>query len=144
MAELVIGSSQPVNLTLGAIKEHDVRRLMRQPWNMIASDGAFADGSDASAGHPRGAGTFPRLLGHYARDEGVLSLEEAVRKITSLPADFHGIEDRGRLAAGMRADIAIFDPPRSSTGRTGTTPSASPRAWSTCWSTASRCCATAR
>ncbi len=110
VAELVIGSSQPVNLTLGAIKEHDVRRLMRQPWNMIASDGAFADGSDASAGHPRGAGTFPRLLGHYARDEGVLSLEEAVRKITSLPADFHGIEDRGRLAAGMRADIAIFDP----------------------------------
>ena len=110
VAELIIGSSQPVNLTLGAIREHDVRRLMVQPWNMIASDGGFADGSDAPGGHPRSAGTFPRLIGHYARDEGVLSLEEAVRKITSLPADFHGIEDRGRLAAGMRADIAIFDP----------------------------------
>jgi len=110
VAELIIGSSQPVNLTLGAIKEHDVRRLMRQPWNMIASDGGYADGSDASTGHPRSAGTFPRLLGHYARDEGVLSLQEAVRKITSLPADFHGIDDRGRLSAGMRADIAIFDP----------------------------------
>ena len=110
VAELIIGSSRPVNLTLGAIKEHDVRRLMVQPWNMIASDGAYADGSDGFAGHPRSAGTFPRLIGHYARDEGVLSLEEAVRKVTSLPASFHGIDDRGRLAAGMRADIAVFDP----------------------------------
>lgn len=110
VAELIIGSSQPVNLTLGAIKEHDVRRLMVQSWNMIASDGGFADGSDAATGHPRSAGTFPRLLGHYVRDEGVLSLEEAVRKITSLPADFHGIGDRGRLAADARADVTIFDP----------------------------------
>ncbi len=110
VADLLAGASAPVNLTLGAIREHDVRRLMIQPWNMIASDGGFADGSDAPVGHPRSAGTFPRLLGHYARDEGVLSLQEAVRKITSLPADFHGISDRGRLAAGMRADVAIFDP----------------------------------
>ena len=110
VADLLTGASSPVNLTLGAIKEHDVRRLMVQPWNMIASDGGYADGSDASAGHPRSAGTFPRLLGHYARDEGVLSLQEAVRKITSLPADFHGISDRGRLGTGMRADIAVFDP----------------------------------
>ena len=110
VADLIIGASRPVSLTLGAIKEHDVRRLMVQPWNMIASDGGFADGSDASAGHPRSAGTFARLLGHYVRDEGVLSLEEAVRKITSLPADFHGMADRGRLAPGQRADIAVFDP----------------------------------
>ena len=94
----------------GAIGEHDVRRLMVQPWNMIASDGGYGDGSDAPTGHPRGTGTFPRLLGHYVREEGVLTLEEAVRKITSLPADFHGIADRGRLAPGLRADIAVFDP----------------------------------
>ena len=110
VADLIIGASQPVNLTLGAIKEHDVRRLLIQPWNMTASDGGYADGSESPAGHPRSAGTFPRLLGHYVRDEGVLPLEEAVRKITSLPADFHGMSDRGRLAAGMRADVAIFDP----------------------------------
>ena len=110
VADLIIGASRPVNLTLGAIKEHDVRRLLVQPWNMTASDGGYADGSESPAGHPRSAGTFPRLLGHYVRDEGVLSLEEAVRKITSLPADFHGISDRGRLAQGMRADVAIFDP----------------------------------
>ncbi len=109
VAELIVGASEPVNLTLGAIREHDVRRLMIQPWNMIASDGAWADGSDSPLGHPRGAGTFPRLLGHYVRDERVLPLEEAVRKITSLPADFHGIADRGRLAGGARADVAIFD-----------------------------------
>jgi len=110
VADLIIGASRPVNLTLGAIREHDVRRLLVQPWNMTASDGGFADGSESPGGHPRSAGTFPRLLGHYVRDEGVLSLEEAVRKITSLPADFHGMSDRGRLAAGMRADVAIFDP----------------------------------
>ena len=110
VADLVIGADRPVNLTLGAIKEHDVRRLMVQRWNMIASDGGYADGSDSPAGHPRSAGTFPRLLGHYVRDTGVLSLEEAVRKITSLPADFHGIDDRGRLVVGARADIAVFDP----------------------------------
>ena len=110
VADLIIDASRPVNLTLGAIKEHDVRRLMIQPWNMIASDGGYADGSDAPTGHPRSAGTFPRLLGHYVREQGVLTLEEAVRKITSLPADFHGIRDRGRLAPGLRADIAVFDP----------------------------------
>lgn len=110
VADLIVGATRPVNLTLGAIKEHDVRRLMVQPWNMIASDGAFADGSDSPLGHPRSAGTFPRLLGRYVRDEGVLSLEEAVRKITSLPADFHGLADRGRLAPGARADVAVFDP----------------------------------
>ena len=110
VADLVIGADRPVNLTLGAIKEHDVRRLMVQRWNMIASDGGYADGSDSPAGHPRSAGTFPRLLGHYVRDTGVLSLEEAVRKITSLPADFHGIDDRGRLVVGARADIGVFDP----------------------------------
>ncbi len=110
VADMIVGAAHPVNLTLGAIKEHDVRRLMVQPWNMIASDGAFADGSDSPSGHPRSAGTFPRLLGHYVRDEGVLSLEEAVRKITSLPAEFHGLTDRGRLTPGARADVVVFDP----------------------------------
>ena len=110
VADLILGASRPVNITLGAIKEDDVRRLMIQPWNMIASDGGYADGSDAPTGHPRGTGTFPRLLGHYVRDEGVLALEEAVRKITTLPADFHGISDRGRIAPGARADISVFDP----------------------------------
>lgn len=111
VADLYLGADEPVGITLGAIKEADVRELMVQPWNMIASDGAYADGETAR-GHPRGAGTFPRFLGHYVRDEGVLPLEEAVRKITSLPASFHGFGDRGRIAPGQVADIAVFDAER--------------------------------
>lgn len=105
----LVASGETVNITLGAIDEADVRELMVQPWNMIASDGAWADGSDSPDGHPRSAGTFPRFLGHYVRDQGVLPLEEAVRKITSLPADFLSLGDRGRLAPGHAADIAVFD-----------------------------------
>ncbi len=110
VTDLITGHTAPLNITLGAILEPDVRALMVQPWNMIASDGGVADGSDASQGHPRSAGTFARLLGHYVRVEQVLSLEEAVRKITSHPAEFLGLEDRGRLAPDMAADIAVFDP----------------------------------
>ena len=110
VAELVLEAERPVNLTLGAIKEHDVRNLMVQPWNMIASDGGYADGSDSGNGHPRSAGTFPRFLGHYIREEGVLSLEEAVRKITSLPAGSVGLEGRGLLEVDAAADVVVFDP----------------------------------
>ena len=107
--DLIAGASAPVNITLGAITEEDVRTLMVQPWNMIASDGAYADGSEAGRGHPRGAGTFARFLGHYVREEGVLPLEEAVRKITSLPAGFLGLTDRGRVEEGYAADLSIFN-----------------------------------
>ena len=107
--DLIAGASAPVNITLGAITEEDVRTLMIQPWNMIASDGAYADGSEAGRGHPRGAGTFSRFLGHYVREEGVLPLEEAIRKITSLPADFLGLTDRGRIEEGYAADLSIFN-----------------------------------
>ncbi len=107
--DLIAGASASVNITLGAITEEDVRTLMVQPWNMIASDGAYADGSEASRGHPRGAGTFARFLGHYVREEGVLPLEEAIRKITSLPADFLGLTDRGRIKEGYAADLSIFN-----------------------------------
>ena len=107
--DLIAGASASVNITLGAITEEDVRTLMIQPWNMIASDGAYADGSEAGRGHPRGAGTFARFLGHYVREEGVLPLEEAIRKITSLPADFLGLNDRGRIEEGYAADLSIFN-----------------------------------
>ncbi|NNF29353.1 MAG: amidohydrolase family protein, partial [Gemmatimonadetes bacterium] len=105
VAELILSADDPVNLTLGAIKEHDVRDLLVQPWNMIASDGGDADGSESGEGHPRSAGTFPRLLGHYVRQEGVLSIEEAVRKITSLPASSVGLAGRGLLEVGAFADV---------------------------------------
>ncbi len=100
-----------VYMTLGAIKEHDVVELLIQPWNMIASDGEYADAnSKGNNGHPRGTGTFPRVLGKYVREERVLTLEDAIRKMTWLPAEFVGLLDRGQIAEGMAADIVVFDP----------------------------------
>lgn len=109
VSELIIGADGPVGITLGAIKEHDVRLLMVQPWNMIASDGAYSDG-ETPRGHPRSTGTFPRVLGRYVREWNVLTLEQAVHKMTALPAKTIGLNDRGRLAEGAAADVTVFDP----------------------------------
>jgi N-acyl-D-amino-acid deacylase len=110
VCDLIIHSAFPVFITLGAIKEKDVRDLLTQPWNMIASDGGYTEPSRPSYGHPRSTGTFPRVLGHYVRELNLLSIEEAIRKMTSLPADVIGLADRGRVAEGLAADIVIFDP----------------------------------
>jgi N-acyl-D-aspartate/D-glutamate deacylase len=109
VADLVTRATSPVGITLGAIAEADVRELLVQPWNMVASDGAYAD-ADTPGGHPRSTGTFPRVLGRYVRDEGLLTLEEAIRKMTSFPADFVGLQDRGRVAVDKAADLTLFDP----------------------------------
>lgn len=89
--------------------EADVQRIMRHPVTMIASDGALSR-PGMGVPHPRSYGTFPRVLGVYVRERQVLSLEEAVRKMTSLPAQRLGLRDRGRIAEGNVADITIFDP----------------------------------
>jgi dihydroorotase/N-acyl-D-amino-acid deacylase len=110
VSELLTTGRDTIGITLGAIKEADVQLLMKQPWNMIASDGGYADSKSRPQGHPRSTGTFPRVLGHYVRDVKLFSLEEAVRRMTSLPADFVGLRDRGRVQEGLAADLAIFDP----------------------------------
>ena len=110
VADLILASTKPIGITLGAIKEKDLRDLLVQPWNMIASDGGYADSKSDAMGHPRSTGTFPRVLGHYVRETRVLTLEDAVRKMTSLPADWIGLRDRGRVAEGQAADLVIFDP----------------------------------
>jgi dihydroorotase/N-acyl-D-amino-acid deacylase len=92
-----------------AMAEEDVERILASPFTMVASDGEipiFGQGSP----HPRSYGTFARVLGVYARDKGVLSLEEAVRKMTSLPATRVGLGDRGIIRPGMKADLVAFDP----------------------------------
>ncbi|MFP6759118.1 MAG: D-aminoacylase [Alphaproteobacteria bacterium] len=86
--------------------EDDVRRVLSFPHAMIGSDGLPHD----SHPHPRLWGTFPRVLGHYARDVGLFSLEEAVRRMTGLPAAQFGLTDRGVLRAGAYADLVLFDP----------------------------------
>ncbi|HMF58221.1 MAG TPA: D-aminoacylase [Pyrinomonadaceae bacterium] len=95
------------------MSEDDLRAALRSPFVSICTDsGARAtDGPLAgSKSHPRGWGTYPRILGHYSRDEHLLTLAEAVRKMTSLPASRVGLRDRGTLREGYFADITIFDP----------------------------------
>jgi N-acyl-D-amino-acid deacylase len=90
------------------MSEDDVKHIMRYPFNMFASDASirvFGQG----APHPRGYGTNARVLSKYVRDEKVLSLEEAVRRMTSLPAQKFQLNDRGLLREGMAADIVVFD-----------------------------------
>lgn len=88
------------------IHEDDMRRILAHPLCMIGSDGLPNDKNP----HPRLWGTFPRVLGHYARDLKLFSLAEAVAKMTGLPARRYGFTDRGRIAAGLAADITVFDP----------------------------------
>jgi N-acyl-D-amino-acid deacylase len=86
------------------MSEPDMRTFLRQPWAMVASDGGV------NVSHPRGAGTFPRVLGRFVREEQWLTLPEAIRKMTSMPAARIGLTDRGIIRAGMKADLVIFDP----------------------------------
>jgi len=94
------------------MSEADVELAMKQPWVGVGSDGVAVNPSMAFVGkpHPRCDGTFPRLLGVYVREKHVLTLADAVRKMTSLPAHIVGLKDRGLLAPGMAADITIFNP----------------------------------
>lgn len=82
----------------------DMQAFLTQPWAMVASDGGIANN------HPRGAGTFPRVLGRFVRDEKWLTLPDAVRKMTAMPAARLGLKDRGAIAVGMKADLVLFDP----------------------------------
>lgn len=90
-----------------AMSEADVTQVMKHPATMIGSDGLPTVGGRP---HPRLWGTFPRVLGHYWRDRGVLSLEEAVQKMTSLPARRFGLVERGELRVGYHADLVLFRP----------------------------------
>ena len=84
--------------------ESDIKAFYQQPWVMVASDGGIG------AHHPRGAGTFPRVLGVYVREKHWLTLPEAIRKMTSLPAQRLGWKDRGVIREGAAADLVLFDP----------------------------------
>ncbi|NVK83079.1 MAG: D-aminoacylase [Cytophagia bacterium] len=100
-----------------AIGEEDVKRIMQHPLAMVASDGGLAR-PGVGHPHPRSYGTFPRVLGHYVRDEQVIPLELALAKMTSLPAERLGLTDRGYIKEDMQADIAIFDPETVNEGGT--------------------------
>lgn len=94
-----------------AIGEEDLERILRHPASMVASDGGVIVFGRAHP-HPRSYGTFARVLAVYVRERAVLALEEAVRKMTSFPAQRLGLADRGLLRPGLKADITVFDPAR--------------------------------
>lgn len=96
---------QPAGAVYHNMSEDDVRRILSHPATMVGSDGLPND----PLPHPRLWGAFPRVLGHYARDTALISLEEAVRKMTSLSARRFGLVERGELKVGFHADLVMFD-----------------------------------
>ena len=111
--DLLIEERGSVGCVYFIIDEGDLALAMKQPWVAIGSDGsALAVDGPLRAGvpHPRNFGTFPRVLGRYVRDEKVIPLAAAIRKMTSLPASILGLADRGTIEAGKAADLVLFDP----------------------------------
>jgi N-acyl-D-aspartate/D-glutamate deacylase len=111
--DLILADRAQTGAIYFMMSEEDMRAAMRAPFVSFCTDsGARAnDGPLAGAkSHPRGWGSYPRILGRYVREAGVLTLEEAVHKMTGMPAARVGMSDRGLLREGMFADITVFDP----------------------------------
>jgi len=111
LMDLVLDSEGHGQAIYHCMSEDDVCTVMSHPAVMVASDG-WVVGPDSEWTHPRLFGTFPRVLGRYAREKQLLPLREAVRKMTSLPAQRMGLFDRGLLRPGMAADLVVFDADR--------------------------------
>ena len=113
MIELVIEDNNNVAAIYFTMSEDNIRQEIKQPWMSFGSDGASQAPEGVflkSSTHPRSYGNFARLLGKYVREEKLISLEEAVRRLTSLPADNLKLHRRGALRAGYFADVVVFDP----------------------------------
>lgn len=104
LLELFYREEGKVVLAFAALEEKELEGFLTVPWSMIGTDGT------AKSRHPRPRGTYPRVLARYVRERGLLSWEEAIRKMTSLPAQRMGLKDRGIVAAGKWADLTVFDP----------------------------------
>jgi N-acyl-D-amino-acid deacylase len=111
--DLVIEDNSRVDVSYFSMNEENVRKKVAKPWVSFGSDeeasateGVFL----LSNNHPRAFGTFARVLGKYSRDEGIIPLEEAVRRMTSLPVTNIQVRERGQLTAGYYADVVVFDP----------------------------------
>ena len=111
--ELILEEEGVTGMVIFAMNEEDVRRIMRHTLQMVGTD----SGASGTTGymrrgkpHPRGYGTYPRVLGRYVRESGALTLEEAIRKMTSFPAQRFGLQSRGLLKPGMVADIVVINP----------------------------------
>jgi N-acyl-D-amino-acid deacylase len=114
--DLLRDSDGNVSLIFHTLEDDDIEAIFREPFVMVASDGsALAPYGKLAAGyypHPRNYGCFPKVLGDFVRDRKLVTIQEAVRKMTSLPAARFGLEQRGLVRPGYRADITVFDPAR--------------------------------
>lgn len=113
--DLLVEERGHVSIVLFCMSEEDMLKCLRHPLGCVATDGlVFAPYGPLSRGkpHPRSYGTFARAIGRYARDGGLMPLEEAVRKCTSLPASRLALADRGVIREGAKADLVVFDPQR--------------------------------
>ncbi len=111
--DLLAATGCAVSAVNFAMREEDIATVLRYPWTSIGSDavGTHPDGSNAQDQiHPRTYGTFPRILGRYVRELGLLTEAEAIHKMTGLPATRLGLRDRGRIATGMMADLTLYNP----------------------------------
>lgn len=104
MMDMIRETDGEIGIVATGMSEQDVVTLTKWPFANICSDGT------STGGHPRGYGAFPRVLGRYVREQKALSLEEAIRKMTSLAAANVGLKDRGTIKAGAYADLVLFDP----------------------------------
>jgi N-acyl-D-amino-acid deacylase len=107
VCDLLIEEDLNVSMILFVADEADVQTILQHPLQVVCTDGLLG-----GKPHPRLYGTFPRILGHYCRERGVLELPEAIRKMTSAPAARLGLSDRGIVRPGMKADLVVFDPDR--------------------------------
>jgi N-acyl-D-amino-acid deacylase len=115
MADLIVEDNSRVQVVYFSMSEDNIRRKMAVPWIAFCSDAASmaAEGVFLNQStHPRAYGSFARVLGKFSRDEGIIPLEEAVRRLTAFPAANLKLDKRGRLAPGHYADIVVFDPDR--------------------------------
>jgi N-acyl-D-amino-acid deacylase len=115
LLDLLVDERGRGSVILFQMDEADLRRALAHPAVMVGSDGSSLAPTGrmaASTPHPRSYGTFPRVLGEYAREQRTLSLPQAVHKMTGMPARRLGLSDRGEIRAGARADLVVFDPRR--------------------------------
>jgi N-acyl-D-amino-acid deacylase len=111
--ELVMRDGSRVGTVYFLMNEDNVRRQLQLPYMSFGSDGQAMAPEGVflkSATHPRAYGNFARVLGRYVRDEQLITLQEAVRKLSAMPAEHLGLRRRGSLAAGVHADVVVFDP----------------------------------
>ena len=109
--DLLLTEHSDIGTIYFLMHEDNVKLQLQQPWMIIGTDAAGQDPDSARGlAHPRSYGTYPRILGKYVRDEHVIPLEDAIRKMTGAVAARLLIPDRGLLRAGMYADVVVFDP----------------------------------